>query len=293
MKLEQRGCSAGRGRAIRRGFTVKELIVVVICLGMLALFIIPAPRFAHEAARRADCQSRMRQVAMAVQSYAMANADQIPVGVVKGSRYTAQSMLLPFLEGAAVYKDFNGFTATADKSGAATKNRLPIFICPSDNPSGTYASPGGGTYARSNVVFSFGSDTMEPKQTSTLGMFRIGDSASYTMTVMNGDANTAIASEIVAGKSNADPSGAWGYGEAGSCGFTHKKLPTNSPVPPILAASATDFSTADAVASSNHPGGVNVVYGGNHVQMVSTSIDLATWQALGTCNSIEAKGDNP
>ncbi|MCE9548661.1 MAG: DUF1559 domain-containing protein, partial [Planctomycetia bacterium] len=84
-----------------------------------------------------------------------------------------------------------------------------------------------------------------------------------------------------------DPSGAWGYGEAGSCAYTHKNPPTNSPVPPIASTSATNFTTAEATASSNHPGGVNVVFGDNHVQMISTSIDLKLWQAWGTADGGE------
>jgi hypothetical protein len=58
-------------------------------------------------------------------------------------------------------------------------------------------------------------------------------------------------------------------------------------VPPILAASATYFTTAEAAASSNHPGGVNVVFGGNDVQLVPTSIDLKLWQAYGTAEGGE------
>ncbi|MCE9546341.1 MAG: DUF1559 domain-containing protein [Planctomycetia bacterium] len=289
MKLAQSGRRAGRARASRRGFTVKELIVVVVCLVLLAGLLLPAlQNSSGGASRRGDCQSRMRQIAMAVQSYSTQNGDQIPVGVYKGSRYTAQALILPYLELTTVNKLFGRFDTTADKSGSATYIRLPIYICPSDNPSGTYTSPGGGTYARSNFVFSFGSDTMEPPDPKSAGVFRVNRPSTYSVMSIDGTSNTVLVSEIVSGKTPADPSGAWAYGEAGSCGYTHKNLPTNTPVPPIVSTSATNFTTAEATASSNHPAGVNVVFGDNHVQYVSTSIDLKVWQAYGTADGAEA-----
>ncbi|MCE9548662.1 MAG: DUF1559 domain-containing protein [Planctomycetia bacterium] len=290
MNLEQTGHRGRRTQASRRGMTVKELVVVVVCLGLLGVLFLSGGGIveSREAARRADCQSRMRQVAMAVQSYSSQNSEQIPVGLYKGSRYTAQSIILPFLEATTnIYQRFRPFNVTADKSANATKNLLPFYICPSDNPSGTYISPGGGSYARSNFVFSFGSDTMEPAQSSSLGVFRVGQPSSYNVMYTDGASNTAMASEIVSGKTSGDPSGAWGYGEAGSCGYTHKNPPTNSPVPPVLAASATNFTTAEATASSNHPGVVNVVFADNHVQAVSTSINPQLWQAVGTADGRE------
>ncbi|MCE9546342.1 MAG: DUF1559 domain-containing protein [Planctomycetia bacterium] len=284
--------SRGQRGTHRRGFTVKELIVVVVCLVLVAGLLLPAIQTTRDGpSRRADCQSRMRQVAMAVSSYASQNGDQIPVGVYKGSRYTGQTWILPFLEATNIYKLFGQFDTTADKSAAATKNRLPIYICPSDNPSGTYTRPGGGTYARSNFVFSFGSDTMEPANPKSAGVFLVNRPSGYDVMSKDGTSSTAMVSETVSGKTPSDPSGAWGYGEAGSCGYTHKNLPTNTPVPPIVSTSATNFTTAEATASSNHPGGVNVVFADNHVQMIPTTIDLKLWQAIGTADGGETVPD--
>lgn len=107
------------------------------------------------------------------------------------------------------------------------------------------------------------------------------------MTSVDGSSNTALVSEVVSGRMADNPAGAWGYGEAGSSGYTHKNLP-NSLAAPVLSASAEDFSPAHAAASSLHPGVVNVVYADMHGSTISDTIDLATWQALGTCNGGEA-----
>jgi len=107
------------------------------------------------------------------------------------------------------------------------------------------------------------------------------------VTSVDGSSNTALVSEVVSGRMADNPAGAWGYGEAGSSGYTHKNLP-NSLAAPVLSASAEDFSPAHAAASSLHPGVVNVVYADMHGSTISDTIDLATWQALGTCNGGEA-----
>ncbi|MCE9547317.1 MAG: DUF1559 domain-containing protein [Planctomycetia bacterium] len=292
--MTQSSLAPQRRPAARRGFTLVELLVVIAIIGILIGLLLPAIQTAREAARRADCQSRMRQVAMAVSSYASQNGDQIPVGIYNTNLYTAQTAILPFLEATNIYKLFGAFTASTTTLSAATKNRLPIYICPSDNPNGTL-TPGSGNgsggsalYARSNTVFCFGSTTLTPSAAPAQGVFRTNSASSYAVMSIDGTSNTAMVSEIVSGKLPADKSGAWALGDAGACGYTHALLPTNSPSTPTYAASTTDFSAATAGASSNHPGGVNVVFGDNHVQMVNTSIDQGTWTAFGTCNGGEA-----
>ncbi|MCE9547946.1 MAG: DUF1559 domain-containing protein [Planctomycetia bacterium] len=287
--------AARRARIVRRGFTLVELLVVIAIIGILIGLLLPAIQTAREAARRADCQSRMRQVAMAVSSYASQNGDQIPVGIYNTNLYTAQTAILPFLEASTTYKLFGQFTASTTTLSNATQKRLPIFICPSDNPNGTITPLAGkngasGTYGRSNMVMCFGSTTLTPSAANSLslGVFRTNSASSYAVMSIDGTSNTAMVSEVVSGKTTSDPSGAWALGDAGACGYTHALLPTNSPAAPTTATSPTDFTIATAGASSNHPGGVNVVFGDNHVAMIATSVALNTWQAYGTANGGEA-----
>ena len=272
----------------RRGLTLIELLVVIGIIGLLAMLMLPMRRMSREAARRANCSSNMRNVSMAVHAYSAQNGDAMPVGIYKSSRYSAQSVILSQLELSGVQKIFVTFTSTADASSPATSKCYPVYNCPSDNPSGTYASPGGGKYARSNFVFCFGADTLEPPSQQDRGVLRVGTTASFADMAADGASNTVMLSEIISGKTATDPSGAWGYGEAGSCGYTHKNLPqSGTGILPTTANSATDFSNAVATASSMHPGLVNVMYADNHGAQISTSIDPAIWRSMATVNGGE------
>ncbi len=141
--LDRRPSGRRPGHSACTGLTLLELlislIIVVLCLAML----LPAAGAAREAARRAHCQSNLRNLGLSVQQYvsvhrrfppaASFRVGQRPDGVHDPPRHSVFVYLLPFLENGAlvesldVSRDWN-----AKVNVALTRQHLGgVLACPS------------------------------------------------------------------------------------------------------------------------------------------------------------------
>jgi prepilin-type N-terminal cleavage/methylation domain-containing protein/prepilin-type processing-associated H-X9-DG protein len=143
---------------LKGGFSLIELLVVVMIIGVLIALILPALAASREASRRAQCANNLRQIGIALLSYESAHGS-FPLGGIARLVGTApelngwtnsdglgftnglswRALILPQLDQNPLFNNFN-FGVPVD-GGAPDKGAgftfwmtsLAVFVCPSDS----------------------------------------------------------------------------------------------------------------------------------------------------------------
>ena len=127
------------------GFTLIEVLVVIVIIGMLMAMLLPALQAAREAAWRVSCLNNLTQLGLALQNYESAHG-VLPPGTIdkhgpihnrpQGYQMSWVAPLLPYLDEGTTFKHIDFSVGAYDKKNAAVRAvNLVQLVCP------TYGAP--------------------------------------------------------------------------------------------------------------------------------------------------------
>ena len=123
--------------SLRRAFTIIELLVTVSVIGLLVALIVPAVMSARGAARRLECENRLRQFGVALLNFESSQrclpfGTSFPEGDEFGTDWvSAQVQLLPYADQNAAYTSLMESTRVGPDS-LAMRISIPLFHCPDE-----------------------------------------------------------------------------------------------------------------------------------------------------------------
>jgi prepilin-type N-terminal cleavage/methylation domain-containing protein/prepilin-type processing-associated H-X9-DG protein len=192
-----------------RGFTVIELMVVILIIAVLLSLIVPAVQQARESARRSQCICNLKMLALATANYESVHG-VFPFGVGGGTppgegrvpRWSTHSQILPWMEQAPLFNaiNFSGVAWLSDPvfgppNATALETRIHVFICPSDDESPDPYSLGHNSYrgCAGTKAYNLASDSPDGTGKND-GMFWFQSAVKVT-SITDGTGHTALFSE--------------------------------------------------------------------------------------------------
>jgi prepilin-type N-terminal cleavage/methylation domain-containing protein/prepilin-type processing-associated H-X9-DG protein len=309
------------------GFTLIELLVVIVVIGLLVALLLPAVQAAREAARRSQCTNNLKQIGIALNTYASA-VGSLPQGS-NGRGYSLFTMILPQLDQRPLYNAFNfefrvGSATSQHRlsNHTAVTTQLGILLCPSESTT-HYGSRPCTSYA-GNLGIGY-----ELQQSRHRGNGAFPQSLHPPISFSDftdGTSNTAALAEwvVVVGHDDKTPNGAvfyvpgqlkvkdferftgmcrnlnfqveetWGKGEFWTNGYLLNTLYNHTlSINGHSCGNHGGISYTAATAGSRHPGGAHVLFADGRVQFLSDTVSLPVWRALGTRNGGEVIADAP
>lgn len=210
-----------RHSTFRCGFSLIELLVVVSIIAILVALLLPAVQQAREAARRTQCKSNIKQIALALHNY-HDNSGIFPSGqyyCLPGTPCTASAhlsdgwgwtaSLLPYVDQAPLFNGFNFSLAMRNPHHAhLLATPIALFQCPSDATRKSLLPPTVNTFlperfATSNYCGNGGSfgNSFEAPAIAMNEMLTNGilgrDSARRLRDITDGASNTFLVGEVI------------------------------------------------------------------------------------------------
>ncbi|MEO0530550.1 MAG: DUF1559 domain-containing protein [Planctomycetota bacterium] len=241
---------------LHSAFTLVELLVVIAIIGILVSLLLPAVQAAREAARRSQCTSNMKNVALACLNYestfgtfpAAYNAHDLSGGFTPWPGTTNNApiwenwvvMILPYMEGQALADSFTLVDPTSGDrvqiqspvNEQARGTEIAVMLCPSDVGRENKLARHGGNWARGNYginmlqsVILWDSVAWDDRPTSQFPSWQpegpargisFVNEAQRIAQITDGTSHTAMLLEMRIGIGEQDPRGTWALGHCAS-----------------------------------------------------------------------------
>jgi prepilin-type N-terminal cleavage/methylation domain-containing protein/prepilin-type processing-associated H-X9-DG protein len=258
----------------KRAFTLIELLVVISIIAILAAILFPVFARARENARRASCQSNLKQLGLGLMQYSQDYDEKLPVSNISNAQ-------------------------CGDTVGAGWGSRIfpyvkstQIFVCPSDSG---YVDSG---YTRVSYAYN-----------SAIGSTNAARGISGAMAAMNSSALTVLNfevshAEMPAGWSEAtianDPNGSYsnvgtpaGYGRsfASTAGCnTGTLFATGTPLGGVTVPTSNSLTTVPP--DGRHLAGANYLMADGHVKWFKSSAISPGYKAANPTDAQDAVAGN-
>jgi prepilin-type N-terminal cleavage/methylation domain-containing protein/prepilin-type processing-associated H-X9-DG protein len=134
----QRRSAAPSDRSGRSGLTLVELLVVLSVIAVMVALLLPAIQAARSSARRANCQSNLAQLCLALHQYhdvhkSLPHSTVDPEWISASGEWSWGSKVLPYLEENAVYEQCNfDLWPAEEENQPILATVLPVFRCPAE-----------------------------------------------------------------------------------------------------------------------------------------------------------------
>jgi prepilin-type N-terminal cleavage/methylation domain-containing protein/prepilin-type processing-associated H-X9-DG protein len=286
----------------RAGLSLIELLVCIFIVALLAALLIPAVQQVREAARAAECRSKLHQVNLAIQNYVELH-QFFPTASLVGD-YSYIVKILPQLDQAPLAAVFaNG---SPGERQSHFLDPMPMLLCPSE--------PGSDEIPHTSYYMNYG--TLFPSGSSDFGNGFFDPHPLRPRDVLDGLSHTAIVSEIIITPKSDPRTHMWILG-----GRTYQRgneaafADDCDAMPRSPGDDSTGLETGWAFhldnryyhflppnhrsckagvdglrvqnSGSRHPGMAHTAYADGSVHVTSSSSDRSVWQALGSRNGGE------